>query len=64
MNRDDMISVTLTAGQWETVMVLLSEQPYKLSAPFVQSIQTQCVQFELKRVQQGHQASVSDEDQR
>jgi len=64
MNTDDMIAVTLTAGQWETVMRLLADQPYKVSAPFIQSIQTQCVQYEMKHVQQGHQASVSDEDQR
>jgi len=64
MNRDDMIAVTLSAGQWEAVMGMLGEQPYKLSAPFIQSIQTQCVQFEMRNVQAGHQASVSDEDQR
>lgn len=64
MNVDDMIAVSLTAGQWNAIMTMLSEQPYKMSAPFIQSIQTQCVQYEMRQLQQGHQTSVSDQDER
>jgi hypothetical protein len=35
------ISVTLQAQQWNAVLAVLSDQPYRLSAPLIEAITTQ-----------------------
>lgn len=44
MNADDQIAVTLTAQQWNAVLGMLAEQPYRASFPLIQQIQAQCNQ--------------------
>ena len=61
MNPDDRIPVTLTAAQWNNIMQMLGEQPYRLVAGHITSIQAQCMSHEVNRVQETH-ASVSRED--
>ncbi|HXI58305.1 MAG TPA: hypothetical protein VNO55_19695 [Polyangia bacterium] len=39
----DRLSVTLEARQWEAVMSLLSEAPYRVSAALIDAIRGQCV---------------------
>jgi hypothetical protein len=41
MNPDDLISITLTAQEWNNVLVALSDAPYKIAAPLVQKINEQ-----------------------
>jgi len=52
MNAEDQVAVTLTAAQWNAILMMLAEQPYKLSAPMIAQIQNQCAQFEGGTVQQ------------
>lgn len=59
MNADDRITVTMTAQQWNVIMQMIGEQPYKVSAPFIQAIQSQCMNHEMQQVQERHR--VSDE---
>jgi len=35
------ISITLQAQQWNTVLAVLSDQPYRVSAPLIDAITTQ-----------------------
>jgi hypothetical protein len=35
------VPVTLQAQQWNTVLAVLSDQPYRLSAPLIEAITTQ-----------------------
>jgi hypothetical protein len=37
------LSVTLEAQQWNAVMALLAEGPYRVSAPLIAEIQRQCL---------------------
>lgn len=60
MNPEEQITVTMTAGQWNQVMQLLAERPYKLAAPHIQTIQMQCMNHEMRNVQEKH-SRVSDE---
>ena len=43
MNEGDILSVTLTAGEWNTVLSHLAEGRYIVVAPLLQKIQGQCV---------------------
>lgn len=61
LNATDPIAVTLTAQEWEAVMRMLSDQPYKMVAPFIQSIQSQCVQSQMAGMKA---EDVSDQDNR
>jgi hypothetical protein len=47
----DKIPVTLEAQAWEAVMRVLSEAPYRVVAPLIGEIQSQCMrqQAEVKR---------------
>ena len=36
------LAVILEAAQWNTVMALLAEGPYHISAPLIAAIQSQC----------------------
>jgi hypothetical protein len=45
VNPDDRVPVTLTAAQWNVVLGMLAEQPYRQSAALIQAIQMQCNQF-------------------
>ena len=40
------IAITLTAQQWEMVMRMLAEGPYKIVAPLIADIQQQCIRQE------------------
>jgi hypothetical protein len=40
------LTVTLEAQQWNAVMALLAEGPYRISAPLIQAIQQQCMAAE------------------
>jgi len=46
MNVNDVIPVQMNAQEWNTVMSLLAEAPFKLSAPLIQHIQMQCMEFD------------------
>ena len=37
------LTVTLEAQQWNSLMALLAEGPYRISAPLIQAIQQQCM---------------------
>jgi hypothetical protein len=37
------LTVTLEAQQWEQVMRLLADGPYRVVAPLIQAIQQQCM---------------------
>lgn len=37
------LTVTLEAQQWNAVMALLAEGPYRVAAPLIQEIQRQCM---------------------
>lgn len=55
MNPTDTIPVTLTADNWNQVLSLLSDGPYKTAAPLIQTIQNQCMQWDQhhQRAMQG-----------
>ena len=40
------IPVTLRAQEWNTLMALLAEGPYKLAAPLIAAIQQQCMEHD------------------
>jgi hypothetical protein len=44
MTPTDKIPVTLQAQQWEAIMHILSDAPYRVSAPLISEIQNQCIQ--------------------
>ena len=46
MNVNDVVPVQMNAQEWNTVMSLLAEAPFKLSAPLIQHIQMQCMEFD------------------
>ena len=43
MTPTDRIAVTLEAQSWETIMRILADAPYRVSAPFIIEIQNQCI---------------------
>lgn len=43
MNPQQPLTVILEAAQWNAVMALLAEGPYRISAPLIQAIQQQCM---------------------
>jgi len=43
MTPTDRIAVTLEAQSWETIMRILADAPYRVSAPFIVEIQNQCM---------------------
>jgi hypothetical protein len=51
MSPTDKFPVTLEAQGWEAVMRVLSEAPYRIAAPLIAEIQSQCMrqQAEVKR---------------
>lgn len=42
MDATDKLTVTLEAQQWNTVMALLAEGPFRLAAPLIGEIKAQC----------------------
>jgi len=40
------IAVTLRAQEWNTLMALLAEGPYKIAAPLIAAIQQQCMEHD------------------
>ena len=52
MNINDQIAVTLTAGEWNKIMQMLGTHPYVEAVPFINSIQSQCMQFEMNQSMQ------------
>jgi hypothetical protein len=42
MNPTDKLTVTLEAKQWNTLMQVLGEGPFRIVAPLIQDIQKQC----------------------
>jgi hypothetical protein len=45
----DAIAVTLQAQEWQMVMAQLAEGPYRVVAPLLASIQTQCMARDPER---------------
>ena len=43
MTPQQPLTVTLEAQQWNAVMALLADGPYRISAPLIESIQRQCM---------------------
>jgi len=43
MTPQQPLTVTLEAQQWNAVMALLSEGPYRIAAPLIEAIQRQCM---------------------
>jgi 16S rRNA A1518/A1519 N6-dimethyltransferase RsmA/KsgA/DIM1 with predicted DNA glycosylase/AP lyase activity len=43
MTPTDLIAVTLNAQAWDTVMRILADAPYRISAPLIGEIQRQCM---------------------
>jgi hypothetical protein len=43
MRPQERLTVTLEAQQWNAVMALLAEGPYRISAPLITEIQRQCM---------------------
>lgn len=41
MNPTDTLSVTLEAQQWNQVLALVAEGPYRVSAPIIQAMHAQ-----------------------
>jgi hypothetical protein len=46
MSPQQPLTVILEAAQWNAVMALLAEGPYRISAPLIQAIQQQCMAAE------------------
>lgn len=42
-NPDDRIEVSLKAQEWNTVMAALSDAPYRVAAPLIEAIRSQCM---------------------
>ena len=42
----DFLPVTLEARQWETVMQVLADAPYRVAAPLIDGIRSQCMKGE------------------
>lgn len=48
----DIIAVSLDAASWSGLLAILHKQlvaPYEVTAPLIQSIQTQCMQWEQRQ---------------
>jgi hypothetical protein len=43
MDANDRLSVNLTAGEWNSLMTVLGEAPFRVVAPLIQQIQSQCM---------------------
>lgn len=46
MTPEQPLTVILAASQWNVVMALLAEGPYRISAPLIHAIQQQCTAAE------------------
>lgn len=49
MQSGDRINVQLTAAEWNVVLTLLAENPYKVVAPIIGQIQQQAMEQEALR---------------
>jgi hypothetical protein len=43
IDQNTQIAVMLRAQEWNTLMALIAEGPYKLAAPLIAAIQQQCM---------------------
>jgi hypothetical protein len=43
LNATDKIPVTLEAGQWNQVLLILAEGPFRVVAPLIEEIRSQCM---------------------
>lgn len=43
MNDSDLLTVTLTASEWNAVLTQLAEAPYKAVSALIHKIQDQCL---------------------
>lgn len=46
LNASDKIQVTLEAQQWNQVLQVLSEGPFRIVAPLIDGIRSQCMMHE------------------
>lgn len=60
MNANDQIPVTLTAGEWNRIMQMLGTHPYVEVMQFINSIQSQCMQFEMNNSLEKRRVSGED----
>lgn len=60
MQPNTPIAVTLTALEWNAVMQFLGTHPFKDVVQYIQSIQAQCMQYEMNGLR--GQQSVSGQD--
>jgi hypothetical protein len=44
MNPNQIIRIKMTVQEWNNVMALMAEQPFKISAPYINAIQQQCME--------------------
>jgi hypothetical protein len=49
-----MMTVSLTQEQWNNILMLLAEHPYKVSAPLIQSV-TNCLRDQMQEQPQPQQ---------
>ena len=46
IDQNTQIAVTLRAQEWNTLMALIAEGPYKIAAPLIAAIQQQCMEHD------------------
>ena len=46
LNPTDQIPVRLEAQQWNQVLMIISEAPWKIAAPLIEQIRSQCMTHE------------------
>jgi hypothetical protein len=46
IDQNTQIAVMLRAQEWNTLMALIAEGPYKIAAPLIAAIQQQCMEHD------------------
>jgi hypothetical protein len=59
---DQQIPVSLSRQQWEHVLTMMAEQPFKVSAPLIAEVQRQCQMFDMRQRATQQQPRLVPED--
>ena len=54
MQATDSVTITLQAQQWNTILEVLHNAPYRIAAPLIQSISEQAREPPARHAQQGN----------